>query len=155
MYSLESLKKVVKLMNETIENYSSKNVEDIKLCISKGNRKIGQVMNVSMPPIVTCSNCKECKFFCYDVKACLQYPATVIDARVRNYMVFKKDIDVYFSRIDDAMNRRRKNKFFRWHVAGDIVNMEYFSRMVENARLHPDFVIWTYTKNYAVVNQYV
>ena len=155
MYSLESLKKVVKLMNETIDKYSEKTVDEIKLCISSGNRKIGRVMNVSLPPIVTCSNCKECKFFCYDVKACLQYPDTVIDARIRNYMVFKKDINTYFQRIDDAMNRRRKNKFFRWHVAGDIINYDYFSRMVENAKNHPDFIIWTYTKNYNVVNKYV
>lgn len=40
-------------------------------------------------------------------------------------------------------------------MSGDIIDYDYFSRMVEIARRHPDFVIWTYTKNYKVVNQYV
>ena len=155
MYSIESLKKVISLMNNTIDHYSEKSIDEIEMCISKGNRKIGRVMNVSLPPIITCANCSECKFFCYDVKACLQYPATVIDARIRNYIILKKSMREYFDRIDAAMNRRRKNKFFRWHVAGEIVNYEYFSEMVDNARRHSDFIIWTYTKNYSIVNEYV
>ena len=90
MFSNDSIKKVVKLMNATIAKYSEKSIDEIKMCISKGNRKIGRVMNVSLPPIVTCENCSGCKNFCYDVKACLQYPETVIDARVRNYIIMKK-----------------------------------------------------------------
>lgn len=154
MYSLESLKKVVRLMNDAVDAYNTKSIDEIKMCISKGNRKIGRVMNVSLPPLMTCKNCSGCKDFCYDIKACLQYPNTVIDARIRNYMILKKDINEYFQRIDDAMNRRRTNKFFRFHVAGDIINLDYFSRMVELARRHSDFIIWTYTKNYSVVNDY-
>lgn len=155
MYTLESLKKLNAHYNATIAKYSAVDVRDIKMCISAGNRKIGRVMNVSLPPVKTCANCTECKFLCYDIKACLQYPNTVIDARIRNYEILTRDRDAYFARIDAAMNRRRKNKFFRWHVAGEIVDGDYFARMVENARRHPDFTIWTYTKNYAVVNEYV
>jgi len=154
MYTLDSIKKAVRLMNETMQKYENVRAEDIKLCISAGNRKIGRVMNVSLPPVVTCSNCDKCKYFCYDIKACLQYPNTVIDARIRNYMILKKDRDAFFNRIHLAMQARRKNKFFRWHVSGDILDIDYFSRMIELARLHPDFIIWTYTKNYAVVNEY-
>lgn len=67
----------------------------------------------------------------------------------------KLDRDTFFHQIDDKMSRRRKNKFFRWHVAGDILDMDYFCRMVKNAKNHPDFVIWTYTKCYDIVNEYV
>ena len=84
-----------------------------------------------------------------------QYPGTVIDARMRNLTVLKKDRDDFFDRIDAAMSRRRKNKFFRWHVAGDIVDIDYFDRMVKNARRHPDFTIWTYTKMYHIVNAWL
>ena len=154
MYSIESIKKMVSLMNETICKYSAVDVNDIKLCISSGNRKIGRVMNVSLPPVMTCTNCSECKRFCYDIKACLQYPNTVIDARIRNYVVLMKSRELYFEKIENAISSRRKNKFFRWHVAGDIVDLDYFSRMVEAARLHADFKFWTYTKNYKVVNEY-
>ena len=130
-------------------------VEDIKMAISKGNRKIGRVMNVSLPPLLSCANCSGCSKLCYDIKACLQYPDTVIDARMRNLTILQKDREEYFRRINDAISRRRLHKFFRWHVAGDIIDADYFARMVEIARRHPDFKFWTYTKNYAVVNEWV
>lgn len=155
MYSNESIKKVIDQMKARRAKYAAIPADQIKLCISTGNRKIGRVMNVSLPPIMTCANCKECKHYCYDVKACLQYPNTVIDARIRNYSILEKNRDEYFARIDAAMNKRKKNKFFRWHVAGDIVNIDYFDRMVQNARKHADFIIWTYTKNYTIVNTWI
>lgn len=155
MYTKESLAKAVNLMKAAKQAYESKTAADIRICISKGNVKIGRVMNVSLPPIMTCANCKECKHFCYDIKACLQYPNTVIDARIRNLVIMQKSMDDYFNRIEKAISRRRTNKYFRWHVAGDIVNAEYFANMVRIARNHPDFVFWTYTKNYSVVNSYV
>lgn len=154
-YSKESLAKVIQLMTEKKKVYASIPLEEIKLCISKGNVKIGRVMNVSLPPIMTCNHCKECKHYCYDVKACLQYPNTVIDARIRNFSVLMKNRDEYFGRISWAMSRRKKNKYFRWHVAGDIIDYDYFNRMVENARNHPDFIIWTYTKEYDIVNEWI
>ena len=155
MYNIESLKKMVTIMQQTEKRLHNMDQAEIKMCISKGNRKIGKVMNVSLPPVLSCRNCSECKFYCYDVKACLQYPGTVIDARMRNYVILKKDRARYFAEIDKAMSRRRKNKFFRWHVAGDIVDMDYFENMVEIARRHPDFVCWTYTKVYGIVNTWI
>lgn len=156
MYSKETIASVTsQLKNRTRDYIKSGDASAIKMAISKGNRKIGSVMNVSLPPILTCANCKECKYLCYDIKACAQYPATVIDARARNLAILRLDRDDYFARIDAAMNRRKKNKFFRWHVAGDIVDIDYFDRMIRNARMHPDFIIWTYTKNYAIVNEWI
>ena len=153
-YSLESIKKVVRLLKECFDEMMKKDINDVKICISKGNRKIGRALNVSLPPILSCGNCKECKHFCYDVRACLQYPNTVINARIRNYVILLKDRDRYFNLIDEACNRRRQNKMFRWHVSGDIIDIDYFCRMVEIARKHPDFTFWTYTKMYSIVNKY-
>lgn len=152
-YSLESLKKVVSALKNAMDKYMAMPVESIKLCISNGNRKIGKAMNVSLPPILSCGNCKECKHFCYDIRACLQYK-NVIDARIRNYVILLKNRDLYFSAIDGACSRRKANKMFRWHVSGDIVDLDYFCRMVEIARNHPDFIFWTYTKMYHIVNEY-
>ena len=155
MYSKESIKKVVGLMDETIKKYSMiKDPDEIKICISAGNRKIGKVLNVSLPPIKTCANCSGCMWLCYDVKACLQYPNTVIDARVRNYVLMKNFRELFFSRIREKLSRRKKNKFFRWHVSGDIPDMEYFKNMIAIAKDFPGFVFWTYTKNYTLVNLY-
>lgn len=155
MYTKESIKKVVMLMNNRIAFYKGiKNANDIKICVSKGNRKIGKVLNVSLPPIKTCANCSGCMWLCYDVKACLQYPNTVIDARVRNYILAMNFREEFFARIRETLSRRRKNKFFRWHVSGDIPDMDYFENMIAIARDFPEFRFWTYTKNYKLVNEY-
>lgn len=152
-YTAKSIKKVVRLLTERTAHYEKFPTADIPLCISNNNVKIGRVMNVSLPPILSCGNCKECKGWCYDIKANLQY-ANVVDARVRNWVVFMRDRDEFFRRIEDKIRRRRKHKYFRWHVAGDIVDMDHLIRIIEIARNHPDFVFWTYTKMYAVVNEY-
>ena len=154
MFTLESIQKVKKQMEKTKAYYMGKDVSEIKLCISKGNKKIGRVMNVSLPPILSCANCAECMFYCYDIKACLQYPNTVIDARIRNFVILIKDRKEYFNRIEKAISRRRKNKYFRWHVSGDIIDLNYLENMIAIAKRHSDFTFWTYTKNYKVVNAY-
>ena len=158
MYTHNSIRKAVNALREATQGYSAKiardGVEAVPMAISAGNRKIGRVLNVSLPPVLTCANCSECRFLCYDIKACLQYP-NVIDARARNLAILRADRAEYFKRIDDRLSRRRKNKFFRWHVSGDIVDSDYLARMIETANNHPDFVFWTYTKNYRVVNEYV
>lgn len=155
MYSIDTLRRVMRAARAAGAEIEKRDAHDIPLCISKGNRKIGRAMNVSLMPVLTCGNCRECSKLCYDIKACYQYPGTVIDARMRNTVLLKKDREEYFSRIEDAISRRLKNKFFRWHVAGDIIDRDYFDRMVGIARRHPDFTFWTYTKMYAIVNGWV
>ena len=153
-YKAETIRKLLRLFDETIDWYLGM-PELPGICISTGNDKIGHVLNVSQPPIRTCANCSGCSKICYDVRDCLRFTNTTLDARVRNYVLLMRDRDEYFRLIDQRMSRRRKNKYFRWHVGGDIVDYDYFDRMVKNARNHPDFVIWSYTKNYALVNKYV
>lgn len=126
-----------------------------RLCISEGNSKIGRVLNVSLAPIVTCGDaCKLCKSLCYDVKACLQYK-NVRDARARNTALAMLNRDEYFSRIADRISRKRSNFFFRWHVAGDILDADYFDRMIQIARQFPQWTFWTYTKQYNIVNKWI
>lgn len=154
-YSPESLKKFYDKSKKAIDFYMDlykKDPNSIKVCITRGNRKIGPVMNVSLLPLFTCvTNCEMCKFFCYDVKACLQY-ANVIIARVRNTVLLWYDEKEYFRQIEERIARRRKNLYFRWHVAGDIISESYFSHMVEIAIKYPKFRFWTYTKQYKLIN---
>ena len=154
-FSNESIQKVMEIAKEYEKKYMDVEIANIPICISSGNRKIGRVMNVSLMPGLSCKNCAECIRFCYDIKACLQYSETVIDARIRNYVLLTRTRDEYFSRIEKAISQRRKNKFFRWHVAGEIIDKDYLKRIVEIARNHPDFIFWTYTKVYWIVNEYV
>lgn len=154
MFNKQSITKVLQAARAKEIELNAVPLEDIRECISTGNVKIGRTMNVSLMPILTCGNCRECSKLCYDIKACLQYPNTVIDARMRNTVLLRRDRNEYFRRIDAAISRRRTNKYFRWHVAGDIIDVDYFDRMVKIARKHPDFTFWTYTKMYNVVNEW-
>ena len=152
MYSTNTIRNYVSRVNAVIDAMASQDAKDVKICISAGNVKIGRVLNVSLPAIIACKNCSECKGICYEIKAG-RY-SNVIEARGRNMYLVQNDRDSYFAQIENRISRRRKNKYFRWHVAGDILDLDYFSRMVEIARRHPDFIFWTYTKMYGIVNMY-
>ena len=152
-YKQETIDKIREQLKAEMDKFRAMDIADIALAISKGNQKIGKVMNVSLAPLYTCGNCGKCQYFCYDIKACLQY-ANVRSARARNTVLALRDMTEYFRRIDVAISRRRVNKYFRWHVSGDIINREYFRHMIELAVKHPDFTFWTYTKMYWLVNQY-
>lgn len=154
IYSEKTLAKFRENVKNLVFQYNEKNVSDLHVIISKGNRKIGHTMNVSLLPIFTCANCKKCMEYCYDIKACIQYK-NVIKARVNNTVMVKKYMNEYFAQIEKAIQKRRKNFFFRWHVSGDIINEEYLDNMVRIAKKYPHFTFWTYTKNYTCVNNYV
>lgn len=154
MYSNNTINKAMQLASAEMARLESIGTENVDVCISDGNVKIRKAMNVSLMPVMTCGNCKECKYLCYDIKACMQYPNTVIPARVRNTLLARKDPARYFQLIRNKLRRRRTNKYFRWHVAGDILDMDYFAEMVKIAREFPEFTFWTYTKMYHIVNAY-
>jgi hypothetical protein len=137
-----------------IENFMKQPFDSLTLHISKGNRKIGRTHNFSMAPGITCANCSGCIKFCYDIKACWQYLNVRIARAENTAMMFLNRAET-FRQIDNYISNRRANKFFRWHVSGDILDADYFDRMVTIARNHPDWVFWTYTKNYLAVNTWI
>lgn len=151
MYSQETITKAVTMLRNKVEEF--KQAEDLKIVISNGNKKIGNTLNVSLAPVITCPNCSRCVSYCYDIKAVMLY-GNVLNARAKNTALLFRSRDDYFGQIEKAISKRRKNKFFRWHVSGDIIDTDYFARMCEVARKHPDFRMWTYTKNYTAVNAY-
>lgn len=153
-YSLETVRKIMATLRALIAYYMGCAYDTLRVRISTGNRKIGRVHNFSMAPGVTCANCSGCLRWCYDVKACLQYENVRI-ARAINTAMMYMNMAATFQQIDNYISRKRARKFFRWHVSGDILNVEYFDFMVEIARRHPDWIFWTYTKNYAAVNAWV
>ena len=155
-YKRDTIIKTVKDLKGLVNEYK-KQIEQGTISkgvvISRGNVKIGRVLNVSTAPIITCANCKECRGYCYDIKACL-LRENVRNARAYNTALALYNRKKYFTDIRARLARRRKNKYFRWHVAGDIIDMEYFSEMVQIAREFPEFTFWTYTKVYWIVNRY-
>lgn len=153
-YSAETLRKFKKQCDELISYYDSVPLEKLNVSISDGNVKIGHCKNVSSLPVYSCRHlCGRCVKFCYDIKACIQYK-NVINARVKNFVIFKRNREKFFSDIADALSHVKAHKFFRYHVGGEIIDIDELYRLVKLAKQFPDFKMWTYTKNYNVVNFY-
>lgn len=118
------------------------------ICISKGNRKVGKIPSVSLPPIVTCPyKCKGC----YAAKLCRIYP-NVRESYERNYSVYQNDPDLYWSEVGKALSTAR---FFRFHVSGDIPDYRYLEKMVETMRNNPNCTALCFTKRYGFVNRWI
>lgn len=123
--------------------------EQPKIHISGGNAKLGAIMNISLPPVVTCHNCNSCKNYCYAVRSYNRLPSTAA-AWNENLVLFREDPTRYFKEISDAVKLQR---FFRWHVAGDIVNEQYLHGMILVANKNPKVEFLAFTKAYQIVNQ--
>ena len=151
---------------ETIKRYTEKacsmlaekllSADRIKLHLSYGNKKIGKTLNFNLPAILTCGGmCKKCGCYkyCYAIKDALRFPA-VMRARVENLALLLKFPGLYWSQVRDAIRRHKSYEYIRFHVSGEIQSIEYFAELVKTARLFPERVFWTYTKQYEIVNAY-
>jgi hypothetical protein len=127
---------------------------DYPTCISDGNKKIGKIPNVSLPPIVSCQPGVPCaKQGCYSMKAWNQYPDTR-RARRHNWAKLHHDRNAFFQDIYNYLvlkpRQRKFPLFFRWNVDGDIPNQDYLEGMKEVARAHTKVKMLAFTKNYTL-----
>lgn len=122
-----------------------------KVSISLGNKKMGAIPSVSLPPIITCKNCETCAKKCYAKKLYRIYKNTR-KAWDGNLEILKQDRNSYFEQVGAAI---ATTKYFRFHVSGDIVDKDYLDRMCKTARAHKDTKILAFTKNYEDVNEYL
>lgn len=121
--------------------------------ISKGNRKLGCVPNISMTPGKSCVKDVPCLGQgCYALKAPRLYPATRAAWR-RNEYLARNHPDSYFKQIA-AQVTTAKPRLFRWHVAGDILSGDYLRGMCRIAVANPHTHFLAFTKNFDVVNQF-
>lgn len=123
----------------------------MKISISHGNRKMGAIPSVSLPPIITCPKNAPCAKKCYAAKLCRIYPS-VKNAYQNNLDVLNTDWGEYWRQVRDAVAMQ---KYFRFHVSGDIPNASYFKEMVITARQNPTTKILAFTKRYEIVNNYI
>ena len=123
----------------------------MKVKISNGNIKMGYIKSVSLPPVVTCAEGCTCAKDCYGIKMCKRYPS-VKKSYENNLAIYLEDSDEYFLQIQSEAFTQR---FFRWHVCGDIVDEYYFTQMVRTAHELSDTIFLAFTKKYDIVNEYV
>lgn len=130
---------------------SKKAVENtLKVSISKGNRKMGAIPSVSLPPIITCKNCSSCAKKCYAAKLARIYKS-VRESWDRNLSILNEDRAAYFTQVKAAA---MVSRFFRFHVSGDIIDIDYLDNMVRIARECKGTEFLAFTKNYEDCNAY-
>lgn len=138
-------------MSLSLKEHLKGDIENMHVCISRGNSKTGSIRSVSLLPILFCRNCEQCKNSCYDVRNDLRHKK-VIDSRARNSAILLVDRDRYFQEIDFCIGI---DTYFRWHIGGDIMDLDYLERMVKIAEHHPKTTFLAFTKMYDVVNAYL
>lgn len=121
----------------------------MKVSISKGNTKLGKVANISLTPVKGCGKDIPCKKDCYALKS-LIYP-NVQNAWGNNLLYAMTARDWYFNQVDRFLSTY-KGKFFRWHVAGDILDQDYYCSMLDIASKYPSVKFLAFTKQYDIVN---
>lgn len=122
-----------------------------QVSISHGNTKMGAIPSVSLPACVTCNPSAPCFKKCYAMRLERRYKS-VSNAYARNLDILSEDPASYWLQVKAAASMTR---FFRYHVSGDIPNIDYFVQMVKTARDLPGTTFLAFTKQYPIVNAYL
>lgn len=128
---------------------------EIRVHISKGNSKVGQIPNFSLVPGRTCTPeaCRTClKEGCYAMKSYRMYPSVRkawddnTNLAVNNLERLEGELMKYF---DNPLTRPR---FFRVHVGGDFVTYAYAEMWARIATAFPDVNFLAFTKCFDIVD---
>ena len=115
----------------------------LKCAISNGNSKLGAIPNISLIPGRDCGDVP-CKRECYALKAWKQYRETRA-AWTHNSKLAHGNPDRYFAQLSDYLTRKSP-AWFRWHVAGDILDQSYLDSMKSIAMQFPGTRFLAFTK---------
>lgn len=122
--------------------------------ISLTNSKLGgQIPSVNLPPILTCRKNAPCSSLCYARKGNFCY-ANVKKSHLDNLEHYQKNPKNYFDSIIAFLNGLTVYKLFRWHSAGDIVDMQYLEGIIRVANECPQTKFLCFTKKWELVNRY-
>jgi hypothetical protein len=123
----------------------------MKVSISSGNSKMGAIPSVSLPACTTCNPDAPCFGKCYARKLERIYPS-VRNAYSNNFEILASDPVEFWNQVRKAA---RMARYFRYHVSGDIPNGVYLYDMVRTARELPGTEFLAFTKQHAIVNEYL
>lgn len=128
----------------------------MKLTISTTNAKLGyQIPSVSLTPACSCRKDAPCAKLCYAKKGTFLY-SNVKASHAGNYNLYISDSNAYFNEIIAYLKRPLLTyKYFRWHVAGDIVDENYFLGMIKTAKNCKDTKFLCFTKKFNIINDYI
>jgi len=119
--------------------------------ISAGNSKLGSIPSVSLPSGVTCIADCDCGKKCY-AKRIERLRKSVRLAYQHNYQLLNNSPDIYWREVEASIMMSR---FFRFHVSGDIPDIDYLNRIFEIANRNRHCEILCFTKKFDIVNTYL
>lgn len=125
--------------------------------ISTDNNKT-HTPSISYPPFIACPRiCNgTCSKDCYAANMINTTGArpdnTILWSWARNLVAWRHDPDAVFAAI---MQAQQASPFFRYHVSGDILGMDYLRRMVDAAERVPSCRSLAFTKCYELVDAWI
>ena len=123
----------------------------MNVVISRGNSKMGSISSVSLPPDLTCRKDCTCKKKCYARKI-ERIRKNVRESYIKNYTILTEHPEQFWREVEASIMTSR---FFRFHVAGDIPDTEYFVHMIDISRKNPHCEILCFTKKYDIINTFI
>lgn len=121
------------------------------ITISKGNSKMGLIPSVSLPAGITCNPDAPCYKACYARRLAARRKNVRLSYE-KNLRLWESQPDIYKLQIKAAASMQR---FFRYHVSGDIPDKNYLNMMVEIADEVPECQFMAFTKQYQLVNDWI
>lgn len=117
--------------------------------IAEKNTKLGKIANVSLVPGKDCLRGVPCAKFkeCYALKFYAMYPS-VKQRWDANSQYAHSELQAYFDSIVAQIQALpvKRQKYFRYHVAGDILSQAYLDGMIAVAIQLPDTQFLAFTK---------
>lgn len=123
----------------------------LALSISPGNQKMGAIASVSLPAGTTCNPDAPCYKACY-ARRLEARRKNVRNAYERNLRLWKFSPEIYKMQCKAAAATQR---FFRYHVSGDIPDVDYLQMMVDIAKEVPFTRFMAFTKQYSLINDWI
>lgn len=150
-YNENTIRKFAEAIQQAKIRFDGGELENVHF--SAANSKMGAVASVSLVPFATCpARCATtCGAYCYAAKLA-NLRANVLKAYAENTVIALYRPASYWAQIRDFV---RGVRFFRFHVAGDIVNDVYFAEMVKTAESAPHCEFLAFTKRYEAVNTWI
>lgn len=126
-------------------------MNELRVCISVGNKKMGKIRSVSFPAVTTCNPEAPCFKKCY-AKRISNVRKSVRESYERNYKIYREHPDVFWKQVELAMCCSRN---FRFNVSGDIPDESFLKGIVRCAKNVPYCETLVFTKQYNIVNNFV
>jgi hypothetical protein len=121
-----------------------------RLRISRGNRKLGKLPSLSLPPIVTCAAGIPCAADCYALNMLRgPYGKRIREAWQANLDFLLQDRSGFYTALERYFTRSAP-AFFRYHIGGDFIDSCYLKTALKLARKFPAIKFLAFSKQFSI-----